>query len=241
MRPKIYAMIPARIGSQRLKYKNLALINKKPMISYAINAAKRSKCFHQIFINSDHEVFYKIAKRYKVNFYQRKKKLGGSNVKSDTIVYDFMINNSEADILVWVNSIAPLQTSNEIRKIVNFFSKKKIDSLITVENKRLHCNYENKPLNYFKNSKFSKTQNLKIIQTFVYSLMMWKRKSFVKQYKKNKNAILSGKTYFYPIKDLSTIIIKNFEDLKLANFVMKSKSKKFVLSYDKILRLKKFK
>ena len=29
MRPKIYAMIQARIGSLRLKYKNLALINKK--------------------------------------------------------------------------------------------------------------------------------------------------------------------------------------------------------------------
>ena len=81
--------------------------------------------------------------------------------------------------------------------------------------------------------------DLKIIQTFVYSLMMWKRKSFLKQYKKNKSGILSGKAYFYPIKDLSTIIIKNLEDIKLANFVMKSKSKKFILNYDKILRLKK--
>ena len=236
MRPKIYAMIPARIGSQRLKYKNLALINKKPMISYAINAAKRSKCFHKIFINSDHEVFYKIAKRYKVNFYQRKKKLGGSNVKSDTIVYDFMKNNSEADILVWVNSIAPLQTSDEIRKIVNFFYKKNIDSLITVENKKTHCNFKNKPLNYLKNSKFSKTQDLKEIQAFVYSLMMWKRKAFMKKYNKDKNAILCGKTYFYPVKNLSTIIIKNFEDLKLVDYVMKSKLKNFTLKYDKLLK-----
>lgn len=239
MKPKIYAMIPARIGSQRLKYKNLALINNKPMIYYTVTAAKKAKCFDKIFINSDHKIFSQISKRYKVNFYKRSKSLGKSNIKSDNIVYDFMKNNPEADILVWVNPIAPFQTSNEIKKVVNFFSKRKIDSLITVENKQIHCNYENKPLNYFKNSKFSKTQDLKVIQTFVYSLMMWKRKSFVKKYKKNKNAILCGKTYFYPIKNLSTIIIKNFEDLKLANFVMKSKLKKFVLNYDKILRLKK--
>ena len=45
MKPKIYAMIAARIGSQRLKYKNLALIDKKPMIYYAIKAAKKSKLF----------------------------------------------------------------------------------------------------------------------------------------------------------------------------------------------------
>ena len=61
MKQKICAMIPARIGSQRLKYKNLALINKKPMIYYAIEAAKKSGCFNKIFINSDHDIFSKIA------------------------------------------------------------------------------------------------------------------------------------------------------------------------------------
>ena len=34
-------MIPARIGSQRLKKKNLALINKKPLIEYVIQSAKK--------------------------------------------------------------------------------------------------------------------------------------------------------------------------------------------------------
>ena len=42
--------------------------------------------------------------------------------------------------------------------------------------------------------------------------MMWKRKSFMKKYKKDKNAILCGKTYFYPVKNLSTIIIKKFDN-----------------------------
>ena len=231
-------MIPARIGSQRLKYKNLAIINNKPMIYYTINAAKKSGCFDKIFINSDHKIFSKISKKYKVNFYKRIKSLGGSNIKSDSIVYDFMKNNPEADIVVWVNPIAPFQTAKEIKKIVNFFSKKKIDSLITVENKKIHCNYNGKPLNYIKNSKFAKTQDLKMIQTFVYSLMMWKKKSFIKKYKKDKNAILTGKTYFYPVKSLSTIIIKNLDDLKLANYVMKLKSKKFFLNYDKVLKKK---
>ncbi len=238
MKQKIYAMIPARIGSQRLKYKNLAIINNKPMIYYTINAAKKSGCFDKIFINSDHKIFSKISKKYKVNFYKRIKSLGGSNIKSDSIVYDFMKNNPEADIVVWVNPIAPFQTAKEIKKIVNFFSKKKIDSLITVENKKIHCNYNGKPLNYIKNSKFAKTQDLKMIQTFVYSLMMWKKKSFIKKYKKDKNAILTGKTYFYPVKSLSTIIIKNLDDLKLANYVMKLKSKKFFLNYDKVLKKK---
>ena len=96
-----------------------------------------------------------------------------------------------------------------------------------------HCNFNNKPLNYIKNAKFARTQDLKKIQTFVYSLMIWKNKTFLKKYKKDKNAILCGKTFFYPVEGSSTIMIKKLEDLKLANYLIKSKSKKFFLKYDK--------
>ena len=62
---KIFAMIPARIGSQRLKKKNLALINKKPLIEYVIDSAKKTKFFNEIYINSDDKVFKKIAQKKK--------------------------------------------------------------------------------------------------------------------------------------------------------------------------------
>ena len=234
MQNKVYAMIPARIGSQRLKFKNLAILNGKPLIYYAIKSAKNSGIFDKIYLNSDDKIFSKIAKRYKIDFYKRNKKLGSSKTKSDSVVSDFMRNFPQADIVVWVNPIAPFQTGKEIKKIVTFFKKKKIDSLITVENKKLHCNFNNKPLNYLKKSKFAKTQDLKEIQMFVYSLMMWKRKRFIRDYKKNKSAILCGKSHFYAVKNPSTIIIKSKEDLMLADFIMKSKSKKFILKYDKI-------
>ena len=116
----VVAMVPARIGSQRLKMKNLALINNKPLISYVINAAKKSKIFNKIYLNSDHEIFEKIANRYNINFYKRNKKYGGSNIKSDEIVNDFL-SNVKCDILVWLNPIAPLQTHDEIRKVTKYF------------------------------------------------------------------------------------------------------------------------
>ena len=49
MNLNIFAMIPARIGSQRLKKKNLALINNKPLIEYVFNPKKQIslKDFHK--------------------------------------------------------------------------------------------------------------------------------------------------------------------------------------------------
>ena len=54
-------MIPARIGSQRFKQKNLALIQDKPVLSWGIEAAKNSNIFDNIIINGDNQLFKKIA------------------------------------------------------------------------------------------------------------------------------------------------------------------------------------
>ena len=56
---KIIAMIPARLGSQRLKQKNLQLLNGIPLISHAINKAKNSNIFNEIWVNSESLIFKK--------------------------------------------------------------------------------------------------------------------------------------------------------------------------------------
>ena len=48
MKNRIICMIPARIGSQRFKQKNLALINRKPVLAWGIESAINSKIFDQI-------------------------------------------------------------------------------------------------------------------------------------------------------------------------------------------------
>ena len=40
---KIYAFIPARSGSERVKNKNIKLLNGKPLIEYTIDQAKSSQ------------------------------------------------------------------------------------------------------------------------------------------------------------------------------------------------------
>ena len=232
MKTKILAMIPARIGSQRLKKKNLALVNKKPLIEYVIQSAKKSNIFDQIYINSDSQVFKKIALKNKVNFYLRGKKFGSTNTKSDDVVYDFLKNN-KCDIVVWVNPIAPLQEPIEIKRVVNFFMKKKLNSLITTNKLKNHAIYKNKPLNYKINERFKKTQNLEPIELMVYSVMMWRSNTFIKSYEKNKKAILHGKVGYYPVSKFSGIIVKDKIDLEIVSTILKVLKKKNIIKYFK--------
>ena len=119
-KPLINAMIPARIGSTRFKMKNLAMLNGKPMIAYAIMAALSSNIFDRVIVNSDSEVFRTIAEKYGAEFYLRPEHLGGSSVNSDDVVKDF-IEKYPSDIVVWENPIAPLQTVDDIQNTIKYF------------------------------------------------------------------------------------------------------------------------
>ena len=50
---KILCTICARKGSKGVKNKNLKTINKKPLIFYSIDQAKKSKLFKKIVISTD--------------------------------------------------------------------------------------------------------------------------------------------------------------------------------------------
>ena len=219
----IFAMIPARFGSQRLKTKNLALLNGKPMISYAINAAKDAKIFDAVYLNSESEIFRSIADRYQVNFYHRPSELGASDSKIDAVVADFIRCFPKADIVVWVNPTSPLQTSEEVRNVVDYFIKNKLDSLITIESKQVHALCDNSPINYNTSEEFSKTQDLKPVDLFVYSIMIWRASTFIDEYNKNGHAIFCGKFGTYPVSKETGVIIKYQEDLLLVDSIMKNK------------------
>ena len=235
-KPLIIAMIPARIGSTRLKMKNLALLNGKPIIAYAIEAAKKSRVFDRIVLNSDSDIFLKIADRYNVEYYHRPEHLGSHTTKSDDVVLDF-IQHHLTEIVVWVNPISPLQTGDEIKEIIQYFIQKKLDSLVTVKDEQVHCIYKNEAVNFTLEGKFSQTQDLTPIQSFVYSIMMWRTHPFVEAMKEKGSAFFTGKIGFYPVGKLASMIIKTAEDLQLIDFILKAGAKETEsVQYDELVK-----
>ena len=151
--------------------------------------------------------------------------MGRSDAKSDAVVYDFLKKHS-CDILAWVNPTSPLQSPEEIRRIIMHFKQCNLDTLITVENKQVHCVFNGKPVNFSLKGQFERTQDLKPIQSFVYSMMMWKKAIFVKHYEKYGFALLCGKIGYFPVCKESSIIIKTKEDLQMAEAYLLFKKNK---------------
>ena len=233
---RIIAMIPARIGSTRLKMKNLALLGGKPLISHVIDSAKGSRCFDKICLNSDSVIFAQIAEQNGIDFYHRSSELGSSSTKSDDVVADFVQDNP-CDIVVWVNPIAPLQTAEEISAVIEYFLKHELDSLFTVDRKYLHSQYDGNPINYRQDEKFAQTQDLKPVDTFVYSIMAWRTKTFLKEMKQKGHAFFAGKVGLYPVAKESSVIIKTAEDLHMAEALLQAKMHGQCVQYAEVEKL----
>jgi CMP-N-acetylneuraminic acid synthetase len=226
MRPiasRLIAMIPARMGSQRLPMKNLAMLGGRPLIAYAIQAAKAAGVFARIVVNSEDERFARIARRYGVAFYQRPARWATSTAKSDPVVYDFLTHHP-CDAVAWVNPIAPLQTGDEIRAIATHFVQERLDTLMTVKREQVHCVYRDRPVNFSTGSLFARTQDLEPVLAFVYSVMMWRSDVFRRTFERRGHAFFCGRVGFYPVHHASTIIVKRRDDLLLAQALLKARN-----------------
>ena len=102
------------------------------------------------------------------------------------------------------------------------FQKENLDSLVTVKDEQIHCVYKGKPVNFKLAGKFAQTQDLEPVQPFVYSIMMWRTKPFVEAMNQKGYAFFVGKVGYYPVSKLSSLIVKNEEDLKLVSFAIRA-------------------
>ncbi|NDY73270.1 pseudaminic acid cytidylyltransferase [Desulfobacter hydrogenophilus] len=58
------AIIPARGGSKRIPHKNIRMFCGRPMIAYAITAAKESGLFKHVVVSTDNEKIARIAREW---------------------------------------------------------------------------------------------------------------------------------------------------------------------------------
>ena len=220
----IYGMVTARKGSVRTKLKNLAIINGKPMMSWAIEAAIDFGAFDKVVVNADDTIFQKVADNYNVDFYLRPKELGSSDTKIDDVIFDFMNAFPKAEYVAIINTINPLQTSDEIRRVVDFFFSHNLDSVNTIEEKYAHGMVGGTPINFSKSEKLEKTQNLDPLQLIVYSTMMWKVEAFKDAMKKYGCGLFCGNFGFVPVSKKASILAKEPEDIFIIDAIMKNLS-----------------
>ena len=214
---KIVAMIPARMGSQRLKQKNLKEINGKPLLQIAIEKCQNTKVFDEIWVNSESDVFGEVAYDCGAKFHKRPAELANNSATSEDFIYEFL-DNHECTHVVQVHSIAPLLSENDIKSFVDAIRETEASVFLSYEQVQIECSYKDKPINFSYSSK-TNSQELSPVQRVSWAITAWKKMDYLKNYEAGKCATYSGKIEYIPIGKLASHVVKVEEDLQIARLL----------------------
>jgi CMP-N-acetylneuraminic acid synthetase len=212
------AMIPARMGSQRLKHKNLQPLGGVPLITRAIRKCKASGVFDQIWVNSEDPRFGEIAAAEGVQFHQRPGELGNNQATSEQFVLEFLEKHS-CDCLFQVHSIAPLLTAAQTRDFVRFMTDGRYDVCLSVVLEQIECAMGGTPIN-FTFEKKTNSQELQPIQRVTWSITGWKSATYLAAAHAGKCATYAGNVGLFPIDRMAGHIIKTEADLRIAEALL---------------------
>lgn len=218
---RIVGEIPARLGSKRVKAKNLRLLDGKPLIEYAISAAKQATTLTEVYVNSESDVIGEIALRNGIKYYKRPQELGGDTATQDEFNYDF-IKAVKPDVLVMVNPVAPLIDGQDIDNAVRYFLDNGLDTLVTVREEQAQALYRGAPINFDTNGLLPRTQDLSPIQLCAWSVCAWRAVTFVEHYEKHGHAAFSGRVGFFPMGRFKSLKISTEEDFVLADILVRN-------------------
>jgi len=218
---KIVAMIPCRLGSQRIKKKNLRLLGGKVLAQWVAKACKKTNIFTDIYINSESEIFADIANQADVKFYKRPDALASNTASNDEFALDFM-NSVDCDVLVQVNPTSPFTCASDILSVVELYTKDGCKTVHTVKNEQIEGLFNGKALNFNPSKPMPPSQELLPVQLFASSIMLWDCRAFRQNMDELGCAVYGGsnKIGYYPVKGFSALDIDNEEDFALAEAIV---------------------
>lgn len=134
---KLLAIIPARGGSKRVPGKNVKKMLGKPLLAWAIEAAKNS-CADRIIVSTDDSSIAKLAKRYGAEApFLRPHELANDTIGIEPVVRHTLewLKKNEGyapDVVALLMPTNPLRLAEHINEAAEIMRKTKADSVIAV-------------------------------------------------------------------------------------------------------------
>jgi CMP-N-acetylneuraminic acid synthetase len=218
---KIYAMIPCRLGSKRIPKKNLRLLGDKTLSQWVASTVKETDLFDEIYINSEADIFEKVAQQVGVKYYKRPEQYATDTATNDEFALDF-INAFEFDVLVQINPTSPFLSKEDIINFISEFKSKNLQTLHTVKNEKIEGLYEGTPLNFDPLKPMPPSQLLTPVKLFSSSIMAWDVKKFRENMTAYNCAVYGGdgSIGYFPLTGFSSLDIDNEIDFKMAEIIL---------------------
>lgn len=223
---KLLAIIPARGGSKGIKNKNIIELCGKPLISYSITEALKSKYIDKVVVSTDSKDIADVSKQYGAEVpFIRPGELATDQAKSiDAIIHgidELKRRGEEYDYVILLQPTQPLRKAKHIDESIELMIESEEESLVSVRKVIDH------PLLIREIDKNGKAVNL------IDEVSTQRRQDFKAYYKVNgsiyinlistlnNDTSLNDNRLCYIMDERYDIDIDEYFDLKIAELKMK--------------------
>lgn len=132
------AIIPARGGSKRVEKKNIALLARKPLLAYAVEAAQAARYVGQVLVSTDDPEIASVAREYGAEVpWMRPAHLAQDHTPSLDVVLHatrWIVDEQGNGIAygVLLEPTAPLRTSEQIDRAIEMLHYSDADAVVSV-------------------------------------------------------------------------------------------------------------
>lgn len=229
----ILVLVCARSGSKRVKNKNIRDLAGKPLISYAINLAKKWGKAKRIICSTDSKIIAKIAKEYgvEVPFIRPEELATDTSGKVDVIRHAFKESqkffNETYDVIVDLDVSSPLKNVEDLNNCLKIYKERSPEILFSVTKARRNPYFNMVELDNQGRVKLSKELEKSVLRSQdapkVYDMnasIYFYSKEFLLDVNK-KHPLSTEKAAIYVMGELASVDIDSELDFKYIEFLIK--------------------
>lgn len=211
---KTVALIPIKLGSQRLPEKNIkSFYDGTPLMSFIQRVCLQSDRIDETYVycSDDRIQEYTLPG---VKYLKRPDYLDGDSINANDLIREFM-KAVDADIYVNTHATSPFAKAETINKCIDMVASGEYDSAFCAESIRTFLWSEGRPIN-FDPSHFPRTQDLPPIYAETAIAYVFKKETFMRY-----NRRVGIRPYIQEVGRIEAIDIDYPEDFDLADAVYK--------------------
>ncbi len=153
---KIIAFIPLRGGSKSIPYKNVKILNGKPLAYWCIKAACSCRYIDKVIVSTDSPIIKETVKNFnfdKVEIINRSEIVSTDIASTESVMLEYATEDKQFSIITLIQATSPLLSGKDLDKAFEIYlDNVNMDSMISVVRQKrfLWERYGeyNKPINY---------------------------------------------------------------------------------------------
>jgi CMP-N-acetylneuraminic acid synthetase len=134
--PRVVCIIPVRGGSKGIPRKNARLLAGRPLLSYSVTAAQRSRRISELYVSTDSVELAEIARSLGAVVLERPSELAADSTTIDEVILHEVVALEAAsgpvDVVVTIQATSPLLSPHTIDTAVDLCTSTGCDTVLSV-------------------------------------------------------------------------------------------------------------